>query len=134
MFEKGQTNKSKAMQLMNEHMCDVRNKLIDKFNNNKLIVYGAGKLGGQIGKFINENSIETVQAFVVSDIYNNPENIENIPVKDYTEYIKGTEKIVIALYDNIQAKEIYNLLINQGVEKDRLIILNSDEKIFLHNI
>jgi hypothetical protein len=26
------------------------------------------------------------------------------------------------------------LLINQGVEKDRLIILNSDEKIFLHNI
>lgn len=94
--------------------------------NEKILVYGAGKLGRQIYKLLRYNNI--IEAFIVQSVTENPNFIDDIPVNNYKDYIQSDKKIIIALLDMWEAKKVYECLVTEGTNRDRFIFLSQLEK------
>lgn len=107
------------------------NKVVDKLALRirvckKILVYGAGILGKQLYELLQYNHI--IEAFIVESVTDNRKSIGDIPVRNYKDYIKGDEKIIIALFDMWESHKVYDRLINEGIDRDRFILLSRLEK------
>lgn len=101
----------------------------------EILVYGAGELGNRIFYLFEKPFVNIIKAFVVNQLKDNVDMIENLPVKDYRDYIHGNEKIVIALLDDNEVLKVCSNLIKEGIHSDRIIILKSFEKrAIMHKI
>ncbi len=94
----------------------------------KLIIYGAGDVGRRLYYLLKRKFPNLIESFVVEDISINVREIENIEVKSYREFLDGKEKILIALLDGDQEKEVKYRLIAEGVNKNRIITMDGYEK------
>lgn len=94
----------------------------------KILVYGAGEMGKRIFYLLGEFAVDTIKAFIVTQLSDNEKVIETISVEDYKNYIRSNEKIVIALFDDDKAEKICSDLMKKGVNADRIIMLKNFEK------
>lgn len=94
--------------------------------NEKILIYGAGKLGKQLHKLLQYKNI--IKAFIVESITDNPKFIDDVPVNCYKKYIQSDEKIIIALFDMWESHKVYNCLLNEGMSSERFILLKRLEK------
>lgn len=113
----------------------VLNELLLKLEmNDKILIYGAGTVGKQFYKWLRCNRVPEIEAFVVSDMANNTDYIDAVPVKIYTEYIRGFEKLVVAIWETNDSYEVCKRLLESGVDRRRIIVLNRLEKQSLMEI
>lgn len=132
IFLNGRMLSSEVNKMKKQQMEKIHDELIEKMQTcGEILIYGAGLLGNQIYNFMKNNNIDIVKAFIVNDIKNNPRLIDNIPIKDYREFVNGDEKIVIALYNKSEAELVRATLIKEGTKSDRIILLHSLEKQIL---
>lgn len=127
IFLQNQVFLSDVEKIKKEGMKNVVDELLLKIPlNEKILIYGAGKLGKQIYKLLHDSRI--IKAFIVKDVMDNPSFIEDIPVNSYKDYIQGDEKIMIGLFDIWESHIIYERLIKEGMTSNRFIYLSQLEK------
>lgn len=110
---------------MEKILVELRKKLESQ---GKILVYGAGEMGTRIFYLLGESAVEIIKAFIVNKLSENITMIENIPVRDYRDYIDSNEKIVIALCDNEKADKVRQELIKNRVSAERVFMLKEHEK------
>lgn len=87
----------------------------------KILIFGAGTLGRKVLRLFKEKDI-LVEAFTVSDVSQNVEEIDGIHVRNIDDFCDTADEyfIVVAVYGYLQ-KEIDLLLEKKGFEKRRWI-------------
>lgn len=115
-------NKSSIRLLEKEEITEYIQKVNEEYVNlqkelnssSKILIYGAGTVGRKVLELFRKSGYEP-EAFVVSDIKQNPEFVENVKVKEIREYLKEREKclVVIATFSYLH-EEILNTLSNLG--------------------
>lgn len=129
IFSTGRISCKEAEAIRDKEMYEVIAELRARFKDyGELLVYGAGELGSRIYYLLEESAAEVIKAFVVNQLADNENMIENIPVQNYRNYIGSNEKIVIALLNNDTGEEVYSELVQKGICADRIIMLRSFEK------
>ncbi len=127
IFGQNQVFLSDVKKIKKEEMKKVVDELVSKIHlNDKVLIYGAGKLGKLIYKLFHYDNI--IKAFIVENVMDNPKFIYDIPVHYYKDYIQSDEKIVIALLDTWESRKVYECLMAEGIKRDRFIFLNGLEK------
>lgn len=113
-------------------MEEIITELKDKLSNyGEFLVYGAGDVGRRIYSLLQGNGEELIKAFIVKNPVDNVRKIKSIEVKNYKEFIDDRKKILIALFDDEKTKEVLIELVNEGINKDRIVTLNTYEKEIL---
>lgn len=133
LFEQGRTYSFEIKEMKERQMEKVIDKLASKLQCHKeILIYGAGLVGKKVHRLlIQYDKSQIIKAFIVNDVRGNPEKIDNVPVRNYRELLDGDEKIVIALYNKDESESVRCELIKSGVEDDRIILLDTAEKIAL---
>lgn len=99
---------------------------IDSFckNYNNLYIYGAGLVARFIYKYLEEEGIQ-IESFIVSDGCNEQEDINGIPVREFSNIkICDSDGIIIGMGRKLQPK-IFELLLEKGI---------SDKNIYCQDI
>lgn len=97
-------------------------KTIDWQDN--ILIYGAGNVARKLYKIIEKGGyIGKVRAFIVKCTEKNEQELGNIKVVYYADYMNSSEKIIIGLGEEKQ-EEVYRSLIKTGIDKRRIIKLN----------
>ena len=78
-----------------------------------------------------KNNLEVIKAFIVKDPSDNVDQVGDVKVKSYKEFIEGSEKILIALMDDNTTEEVCSELTKEGVDPARIVKMDSSEKISL---
>lgn len=130
IFENGRIFASEVEVLKMKQMKNVYEALIKKLETyNEILIYGAGFAGNMIYNFLRQNNINSVKAFIVDNREDNPKFIDDIPVKDYREFITSNENIIIALLDKNKAKFVQETLVQERkVDEERVVLLTNDDK------
>ena len=98
-----------------------------------LLIYGAGNLGNRVYYFLKENGNCRVKAFLVQNELENLDEIDQVPVCDYRNFLETKESIVIALKDEEIEGQVRDRLVQEGVKADRIVYLSEQEKQWLMN-
>lgn len=93
-------------------------------NSDGLLIYGAGYFANMFYEVVKHYRVQDmVVAFVVENKENNPDTIDNIPVKEYKNFVSTKENVIIGLaYEKQDA--VYNNLLSAGFAQDRLHMLS----------
>lgn len=125
LFANGRMNANEVIHVEEEDKELVISELKKLALNHDIIVYGAGVVANQIAcLYESENLLDKIKAFVVQDTSKNVGHIKGIPVRKYTEYLNMSEMVVIGLGHEKQ-EEVYNILLADGMEKERIIRLSA---------
>lgn len=128
IFSGGGLQASKVDQAYNDDLKNKISHLVRKIENaNKVVIYGAGTIANRIYMFLRESeACERLNAFVVDNEKDNPQELFGYPVKNYRKYISDTKTVyVIGLAQNKQ-EEVMTELIQAGICKDRIISLDKN--------
>ena len=115
------------------------NQALDAFLNiiNKeehFVIYGAGKVATKIYCLLEKHGYEKkIEAFIVEDIEKNVKELFGIQVRSHKDFIESNCKIIIGIIYYNQ-KEIYDVLVNEGIDINRVITLHKIETDALLNI
>ncbi len=111
----------------------ILDKLIEKIREcgGAILVYGAGEAGNRVYNLLKKNNLEVIKAFIVKDPSDNVDQVGDVKVKSYKEFIEGSEKILIALMDDNTTEEVCSELTKEGVDPARIVKMDSSEKISL---
>lgn len=92
----------------------------------KIIVYGAGNIGNQLVEYITEKKDYSLVAWVDSNPNLRHEKINGIEICSFDD-VKNMEYdfIVIALFNYWDAHEVCNNLLQIGVEKGKIAVMDS---------
>lgn len=126
LFGEGRLYVSKMEEIYEE----IAIKEIDSFrrfiaDHEQIVIYGAGVVGKRIFQALKKAAIyEKVEAFVVSDLKNNPKKYMGYLVKNYRDYIDKTKAgIIVGLLPEKQTGVI-NKLIQEGISEERIMGVN----------
>lgn len=106
-----------------------REALFDELNKySSILIYGAGTVGRKVLNFLRDNRYEP-DAFVVSDVKQNPSDVEAVRVKSIEEYVnkQGECFVLVATFSYLH-EEIKKVLYKNGFKHFYLIDL---EKFYL---
>lgn len=92
-----------------------------------ILIYGTGRIGKRFYYMLKDRNIDIVKAYIVERVENGPDFIDTIPVRNYREFLRGNEKIVIALPDKKEAAKVRCTLLEEKVAEDRIILWSSLE-------
>lgn len=81
------------------------------YTEKKIIVYGAGRYCIKLIQWLNRNNVD-ISGIAVSDKKNNPQEIQNIPVRSISEYSNKSDESIVLVSVNEERKlnEIKSLL------------------------
>ena len=89
--------------------------MFDLNNKEDCFIYGAGEQARIVKKILNEIFSIQVQAFIVSDITDNPMKVEEIPVIGVNQMDSFQRTIRIVIATSLQfVEEIEQLLLDKG--------------------
>lgn len=94
----------------------------------KILIFGAGTVGRKVLNFLRKHQHEP-DAFVVSDLKQNPSDVDGVVVKSLEEYVQILKDciVIVATFSYLH-KEIQDILIEKGFEQFYLIDM---EKFYL---
>ncbi len=129
IFSGGRMTCKEARRIEEKEMDSILDELIGRLSVYKnLIIYGAGNVGNRVYYLLKDKLTDLIKSFVVEDTSNNAQKVGNIEVKSYKEFLNSDEKVLIALLEEIQEEQVKYRLIAEGMNKDRIITMNSYEK------
>lgn len=101
--------------------------LLNLFEENKVIIYGAGKMANRVLSFLKntDRGIENVVSILVSDLDHNPQKIGKIEVQEMNTKIP-IENIVLICTLNKNQPEIYCKLHQKGIKRITVLDENID--------
>ena len=105
-----------------------KNLFIELNKYSKILIYGAGTIGRKVLKFLKDNQYEP-DAFIVSDVNQNPDNVEGVRVRAVGEYTNIRDEcfVLVATFSYLH-EEIKKTLYEKGFTHFYLIDL---EKFYL---
>ena len=118
IFKGGYMTCNEAKETEKEEMNIVLEELKEKMKiYEQILVYGAGDAANRIYNLLTESNSDIIKAFIVKDTADNVDKIGNIEVKNYKEFLKTKERILIALFDEEKTEEISLELIKEGFDQ-----------------
>lgn len=97
-------------------------KIVD--DQEKILIYGAGSIARKLYKVFRQTGrLKKIQAFIVKHVEENVEKLGQVGVRDYMNFVRSPEKIIIGLCEANQ-EEVCKDLIAQGVNEKRIIKLS----------
>lgn len=105
-----------------------KNLFIELNKYSKILIYGAGTIGRKVLNFLKDNQYEP-DAFIVSDVNQNPDNVEGVRVRAVGEYTNIRDEcfVLVATFSYLH-EEIKKTLYEKGFTHFYLIDL---EKFYL---
>lgn len=90
-----------------------------------VLIYGAGYFANVLYNVMKHYKVQNkVEAFIVEKKENNPNAIDNIPVREYKDFMNSDESVIIALSHEKQ-DIVCNSLIDEGFTAERMHELNN---------
>ncbi len=96
---------------------------------NKVVIFGAGQSGKMIKKLI--HGMWVVIAYADNNYNNLPESIDCIPVISPDKILEiKPDKIIISVLNKDSASEIYDQLVQIGIDKKKILNINTLRELF----
>lgn len=122
-------------------ICSAEERIVNAFlmeikKEKKVLIYGAGIIAKRLYSVMSRKEyalVDKIKAFIVSDVLENEQNIDGIPVYAWHKCIDGAEKIVLAVSEDKQW-EIYNSLEKCNVNLERIIRIKDRENWALKGV